>query len=118
MILKLNGLEVSCVIGDLPEERTHEQTLRVDLVLEITDLAAETDELADTIDYAALSEAIRETLQNARCRMIERAAYLVVETCFRFGGSTLLSARAEVVKTGAIAKLESASAIYERTNER
>ena len=36
--LKLNGIEVECIIGDLPEERESEQRLLVDVALDI-DLA-------------------------------------------------------------------------------
>ena len=49
--LVLKGIEVSCIIGDLPEEREREQTLLVDAELEL-DLAkaAESDNLADSVD--------------------------------------------------------------------
>ena len=33
--LKLNGIEVECVLGDLPEERTREQRIQVDVSLEM-----------------------------------------------------------------------------------
>ena len=33
--LKLNGIEVECIIGDQPEEREREQRLLVDVVLDI-----------------------------------------------------------------------------------
>ena len=56
MTLMIEGIEVECIIGDLPEEREREQTLVVDAELEIPDRAAETDALADTVDYAAAAE--------------------------------------------------------------
>ena len=71
-----------CVIGDLPDERRREQRLTVDVSL-ACDLsaAAASDTLADTVDYAALAEAICAALQEARCHMIERAAECVACTC-------------------------------------
>ena len=48
MKLELNGIDVDCIIGERPDERTHPQRLRVDVVLTIGDGASETDELADT----------------------------------------------------------------------
>ena len=54
MKLELNGIDVECIIGERPDERMRPQRLRVDVVLTIGDRASETDELADTVDYAAL----------------------------------------------------------------
>lgn len=117
MILKLNELKVECVIGERAEERERLQELSIDVEMEIGDLAAETDELEDTVDYAALTEAIREELQAAKCQMIERAARIVCEAAFKVGGSKVLAAKAAVTKAGAIERLKSATAIYERSRE-
>ena len=80
--LKLNGIEVECILGDLPEERVNEQKILVDVALEL-DLqdAADTDRLEDTVDYALLVGNIREALEEARCRLVERAADVVADVC-------------------------------------
>lgn len=117
MKLLLNEIEVECVIGDLPEERTGTQMLKIDVELEISELAGETDELRDTVDYAALTEEIRETLVRAECRMLERAAKLVVDTSLKFGRGKVFAAKATVTKSGAIAHLKSASVIAEGSAE-
>ena len=80
--LKLNGIEVECIIGDQPEERENEQRLLVDVALDI-DLedAAESDRLDDTVDYALLVGNIREALEDAQCRLLERAAGVVADVC-------------------------------------
>ncbi len=80
--LKLNGIEVECIIGDQPEERETEQRLLVDVALDI-DLAdaAESDRLDDTVDYALLVGNIREALEEAQCRLLERAAGVVADVC-------------------------------------
>ena len=80
--LKLNGIEVECIIGDQPEERESEQRLLVDVALDI-DLAdaAESDRLDDTVDYALLVGNIREALEDAQCRLLERAAGVVADVC-------------------------------------
>ena len=108
MKLELNGIDVDCIIGERPDERTRTQRLRVDVVLTIDDTAAETDELADTVDYAALTEGIRTVLVTAQCRMIERAAKVVCDVCRAEDGVRAVTAK--VTKTGAVAHLESASA--------
>ena len=110
MKLKLNGLEVACVIGERPDERVREQELRVDVELEIADRAAETDELGETVDYAGLADRIRATLTAAKCKMIERAAKVVYDVCREDGkvGAAVVT----VTKSGAVPGLESASVVY------
>ena len=80
--LKLNGIEVECILGDLPEERAREQKILVDLALGI-DLGAagSSDRLDDTVDYALLVGEIREALEDAKCRLVERAAEVVADVC-------------------------------------
>ena len=106
--LELLGLEVACVIGDLPEERGREQRLLVDVSL-ACDLAAAgtSDDLRDTVDYAALAEAIRRRVRAARCRMIERAAELAAQVCLEDPRVSEVGVRVE--KTGAVPGLRSAA---------
>ena len=111
MKLELNGIDVECIIGERPDERTHPQRLRVDVVLTVGDRASETDELADTVDYAALAERIRTALVEAKCRMIERAAKVVADLCL--GDAKVSAAKVRIVKGGAIPHLESAAAVIE-----
>lgn len=111
MKLELNGIDVDCIIGECPDERTRTQRLRVDVVLTIDDKAAETDELADTVDYAALTEEIRAALVDAKCKMIECAAKVVVDLCL--ADEKVSTAKVRVVKSGAIPHLESAAAVIE-----
>ena len=110
MRLELHSITVDCIIGDLPEEREREQRLTVDVSLEVPDLAGRTDALADTVDYAALTAKIRRTLLEAKCHLIERAAYLVTEVCARERG--VLAAEARVVKAGSVEHLGAASAVF------
>jgi len=68
----INQLTVSAVIGDLPEERLRRQPLFIDLVLE-TDMrqAAESDKLADTVDYAAVEKITQEIAEKSSFAMLE-----------------------------------------------
>lgn len=111
MKLELNGIDVDCIIGERPDERTRTQRLRVDVVLTIGDRASETDELSDTVDYAALTERIRAALVAAKCRMIERAAKVVCDLCL--ADAKVSEANVRVTKSGAIEHLESAAAVIE-----
>ena len=106
MTLRIEGIEVECVIGDLPEEREREQTLVVDAELEIPDRAAETDALADTVDYAAAAERVRAALKAAECRMIERAAKVAYDAI----GTGCV--RVAVAKRGAVPGVAAARTVY------
>ena len=113
MKLKLNGLAVDCVIGERPDERERLQRLCVDVELAIPDRAAETDELADTVDYAALAEKVRAALVAAKCRMIERAAKVVCDVCL--AEAKVRAATVSVTKAGAVPGLGSATCILTAT---
>jgi len=111
--LRLEGLEVRCIIGDLPDEREREQVLRIDAALRM-DLrkAGATDDLRDTADYAALAARIRARLAAAKCRLIERAAELAAEECLACAG--VAKAEVRVRKSGAVEGLACAAAEVER----
>ena len=108
MKLELNSISLECIIGERPDERQRLQPLQVDVELEIPDDAAESDELSDTVEYAALAGNIRAALVAAKCRMIERAAKVAADVCM--AGGKVLSAKVKVTKTGAVPGLGSASA--------
>ena len=110
MILELNGIEVDCIIGERQDERVRTQRLLVDVALKIGDAAAGSDELEDTVDYAALTEQVRSALVSAKCRMIERAAKVVYDLCR--ADSKVVAASVKVTKCGSVEHLSSASAIY------
>ena len=111
--LRLNGVEVACVIGDLPEVRQREQRLVVDATLELDlSAAAASDALSDTVDYAALTRRIRERLRGAKCRLVERAAALALEECL--AGSRVTRATVSVRKADCVPGLASAEVVFSR----
>lgn len=111
--IKLNGIEVECILGDLPEERVKEQKILVDVALEL-DLAdaAESDSLDDTVDYALLVGNIREALEEARCRLLERAASVVADVCL--SDPRVERATVSVRKFGSVPGLASAAVVLTR----
>jgi len=110
MWLELDDIGVDCIIGDLPDERNRTQHLRVDLRLELPDDAADTDALEDTVDYVELTEAVRRSLVEAKCRLIERAARLAAETAM--SDQRVRAVEAKVLKSGIVPGLASASVIF------
>lgn len=71
----LKDLEVSVIVGILPEERTREQPLVVNIAMSLdVDQAALSGDLSTSVDYAHLANAVREILIEGKFRLIESAA--------------------------------------------
>ena len=73
--LDILGLEVECIIGDLPYERTQVQKVVFDIGI-IIDIAkvAQSDELNDTINYVEIAEAVEKIAIEGQFNMIETLA--------------------------------------------
>lgn len=78
--VELRGLRVVGRHGVLAEERLRAQPfeLDVDLVLDVA-AAAESDDLADTVDYAAVVAAATRVVEGEHCRLLERLVVRVAE---------------------------------------
>ena len=74
--LRIEGLEVACVVGMYPHERHSSQPLRVSLELFLdTREAARSERVSRTIDYAAVAAQVVFLLRSARFRLLETAAH-------------------------------------------
>ena len=78
----VTGLEALGVHGVLPEEQARAQPFGVDLELEV-DLgpAGASDDLADTIDYAAVIAVTVRIVETERFQLLERLATRIGEVC-------------------------------------
>lgn len=78
----IDGLRELGVHGVLPEEQTRPQPFEVDveLTVDLTE-AGETDALDDTVDYAAVAEAISRVVRSERYQLLERLAARIAEVC-------------------------------------
>lgn len=79
----IEGLKVDTVIGCFNWERQIIQPLMLDLTI-YNDLnqAAQSDELDDTLNYAQICELAAQVIQQAKPKLIEHAAQLVLEKLF------------------------------------
>jgi 7,8-dihydroneopterin aldolase/epimerase/oxygenase len=69
--------------GARPGERVRAQPFRLDLVVEADlTLAAATDQLADTIDYAALHARVVEIVRTHSYALLERLAEVILSEIF------------------------------------
>lgn len=82
----LTGVKGYGFHGVLPQERVDGQLFVVDVELGVVSVAkaAKTDDLADTVDYGAVAEAIVEIVEGEPVNLIERLAGLVAKRCLEF----------------------------------
>lgn len=83
--IEINGLRVMALVGVLPHEREAAQPLQVDLSLGV-DLhdAGLTDDLGDTANYGAVSEAVASVIRNSKDLLLERLAARVADVALGF----------------------------------
>ena len=76
------GLRELGVHGATPEEQTRPQPFEVDVELAV-DLTGpgDTDALDDTVDYAAVCEAISRVVKSEQYHLLERLATRIAEVC-------------------------------------
>ena len=73
--ISLHGISVECFIGVNPEEKLQKQKLVIDVELYCsTEMAGKSDDLKDTISYAAVFEKVKDFVENKRFNLIEKAA--------------------------------------------
>ncbi len=76
--IRVEDLRVQCLIGAWTHERHTPQEIRVDLEI-VTDArqAAETDALADAVDYSVLTETVRFVLQEGHFQLLETGVHML-----------------------------------------
>jgi dihydroneopterin aldolase len=115
--IALEGLEVRCRCGVTDEERREAQTLLVDVRL--SPLHAHDyhdDDLAQTVDYAAVAELVANTAGQREYRLIERLATEVADRLWAAGDLRRLSVavRKPSPPVGAPAAAACAEVVYSR----
>lgn len=97
----LHGLAVDCIIGFIEWERRVKQTIVIDVEMPVDCArAAQTDEVADTLDYKKVAKRLISFVENSQFKLVETLAHklalLVIE---EFGVEWV---RLSVNKPGAI----------------
>ena len=101
-IIFIRDIRLDTLIGAYEFERRQPRTLRVDIEIGRASIrACKTDELADTIDYSAVVQVVRETFSSHTFHLLEPLAELIVDLILeKFNAQW---ARIEVAKTGVVA---------------
>lgn len=73
--VRIEGLEVEALVGVYPREREAKQPLLLDIDLGYDNLrAARSDDVGDTIDYAAVCREVREFVAQRHPQLLETLA--------------------------------------------
>lgn len=100
--IELRGIRAWGRHGANAGEQDVPQPLDIDLWLEADVHAARTsDELADTVDYAALHATIVRVVRAERCRLLERLAEVILAEVMR--DERIFVARVWIAKRGLLA---------------
>ena len=68
----LNGVPLRARLGELPEERAFPQKLLLDIAIELElEAAANTDQLALTVDYKKLVDRLQAAAASVTCNLLE-----------------------------------------------
>lgn len=78
--IQVDGIRAYGYVGYLPEERILGQWFEVDLTLWVDlQLAGETDNLEDTLDYRAAIAIVKELVTTSKCALIETLVNAIAE---------------------------------------
>lgn len=88
--IELRGLRAVGRHGVLTEEKQRSQPFEVDLDLAVDlEAAGRTDELGDTVDYGAVSEAVAAVIAGEHVDLLETLAARIARVTFKVGGMSL-----------------------------
>jgi dihydroneopterin aldolase len=111
-IVYIKGLRAQTVIGVYDWERHIRQPLVLDLEMASdTTLAAASDEIAQALDYATISQRVITLVEGSEYRLLETLADAVAEMIMRDFGVPWL--RLRLSKPGAVAEAEDVGVIIE-----
>jgi dihydroneopterin aldolase len=81
----IRHLAVETIIGILPHERNTRQPIELDIALKIdSSHAAASENIADTLDYAAIAEGLSRYIQSTQYGLIETLADMIVKWLWAF----------------------------------
>ena len=80
----IEGLQLTSLIGVYDWERQSKTSLLVDVTL-LTDLslAAKSDRVADTVNYAEVAQSLLEVADNSEFELLEALAEAMIQTLFK-----------------------------------
>ena len=109
----IRDLSLRCIIGVFPEERRAKQDVLINVAMDC-DLgqAAQTDELAETVNYKTINKKIVAMVETSTFQLIESMAEKIAAICLASDGVTRV--KVTVDKPGALRFARSVAVEVER----
>ncbi|HIF71123.1 MAG TPA: dihydroneopterin aldolase [Dehalococcoidia bacterium] len=114
--VRIEQLELDCIIGINPWERLTRQRITIDIEIN-ADLSAagKSDAIEDTINYRTISKAITTEIEASSYGLVEALAARVAEICLELENERAQSVEVTVRKPGAVRKAAAVGVIVRRT---
>ena len=112
--VEISGLRANCIIGVDESERLEAQPVEIGIVLDV-DLAAAgaSDDLAHSVDYRSLAEAVVGAVESSSFLLIEALATRVADICLT--ESKVEAVEVTLRKPGALPIADSAAVTIRRS---
>ena len=108
----LRGMKAETLIGVYGWEREHVQTLLLDLDIGVSEKAALSDDIGETVHYGDVCEAVRASLREQDFLLLEVLAEHVADLILRDFGA--LWVRVRIVKPGILPDVKEVGVEIER----
>ena len=111
--VKIERLELDCIIGINPWERLTKQQITVDIELD-TDLTAagKSDSIEDTINYRTIAKTVTTEVEKSDYGLIESIGAKIADICLE--DDRVFSVRVTVRKPGAVRKASAVGIVIRR----
>ena len=111
--VKIERLELDCIIGINPWERLTKQQITVDIEID-TDLAAagNSDSIEDTINYRTIAKNVTTEIQKSDYGLVESIGAKIADICLE--DDRVFSVRVTVRKPGAVRKASAVGIVIRR----
>jgi dihydroneopterin aldolase len=113
-IIFIDELRIATLIGIYPREQSVPQTLEISLQIGTSTIrAGSSDDIRDTIDYAAVVERVRSDLEQRHFHLLEKLAEYVASVVLDDFGAVWT--RVSVAKPGVMRGVRRAGVVIERS---
>ena len=111
--VKIERLELDCIIGINPWERLTKQQITIDIEID-TDLTAagKSDSIEDTINYRTIAKTVTTEVEKSDYGLIESIGAKIADICLE--DDRVFSVRVTVRKPGAVRKASAVGIVIRR----
>ena len=111
--VKIERLELDCIIGINPWERLTKQQITIDIEID-TDLTAagKSDSIEDTINYRTIAKTVTTEVEKSDYGLVESIGAKIADICLE--DNRVFSVRVTVRKPGAVRKASAVGIVIRR----